>query len=478
MPKNILIYSDGTGRIGGLRPEQDMTNIYKMYRASKVSPDNPIDPKQQVAFYDSGLGTEYKNSILSKPFRLSRKVMSMAFGIGIRVNIIDCYEAVLKYYEHGDRVYLFGFSRGAYTARCVANVMNLCGVPQHDATGKPLPKYGAKLRAIAEEAVSKVYEHGASKKRGEYEDEREELARRFRKKYGSEGRGWHGESQGNVQLYFIGVFDTVASLGVSMLQKILLFIILSAIIAACLILPQLSEYRNFIEILLLFIFFIVGIPVFRNRFHCISDFPRKGDFSWHITSWGLKWYDNFLDNLVPYARHAISIDEKRKNYQRVGWGSKKDFDLTKNQKPSWLKQVWFSGNHSDIGGGYHENESRLSDITLKWMLEQVDEVQYPNTHDEFPVVFFNRNLLNLFPDPHGMQHCEVEALRDSLWPVWWPERWRWSWPVQVRQVSTGQELHHTVLERFQCDCVKQYREVKPYRPDALSTHDKVKKYYA
>jgi len=478
MPKNILIYSDGTGMIGGLRPEQDMTNIYKMYRASKVSPDNPVDPKQQVAFYDSGLGTEYKDSFLFKIFRLIRKVASMAFGIGIRTNIIDCYEAILKYYEPGDRIYLFGFSRGAYTARCVANVMNLCGIPQHDAGGKPLPKYGAKLRAIAEEAVSKVYEHGASKERRKYEDEREELAQRFRKKYGSEGKGWHGEPQGNVQPYFIGVFDTVASLGVSTLQKTLLFILLSVIIAAFLTFPPLAEYRKIIGAGLLFTLFISGTAVFRRRFHYISDFPEKGDFKWHVTSWGLKWYDKFLDNLVPYARHAISIDEKRANYQRVGWGAPSDFELTKNQKPSWLKQVWFSGNHSDIGGGYHENESRLSDVTMKWMLEQIDEVQHPNTPAEFPCVFFNKNLLNLFPDPHGMQHCEVEALRDRLWPAWWPERWRCSWPEQTRQAGTGQELHPAVLERFQCDCVKQYGEVKPYRPDALRTHDGVKKYYA
>jgi hypothetical protein len=58
MPKNIVVYSDGTGQDGGVRPEQRISNVYKMYRASRVHPDNPIDPAQQVCFYDPGLGTD------------------------------------------------------------------------------------------------------------------------------------------------------------------------------------------------------------------------------------------------------------------------------------------------------------------------------------------------------------------------------------------------------------------------------------
>jgi uncharacterized protein (DUF2235 family) len=55
MPKNIVVYSDGTGQDGGVRPEQRVSNVYKMYRASRVHPDNAIDPVQQVCFYDPGL---------------------------------------------------------------------------------------------------------------------------------------------------------------------------------------------------------------------------------------------------------------------------------------------------------------------------------------------------------------------------------------------------------------------------------------
>jgi uncharacterized protein (DUF2235 family) len=56
--KNIVIYSDGTGQDGGVRPEQRVSNVYKMYRASRVAPETAIDPREQVTFYDPGLGTD------------------------------------------------------------------------------------------------------------------------------------------------------------------------------------------------------------------------------------------------------------------------------------------------------------------------------------------------------------------------------------------------------------------------------------
>src|SRR5438270_2026674 len=56
--RNIVIFSDGTGQDGGVHPEQRLSNVYKLYRAARVGPDNDIDPDAQVAFYDPGLGTD------------------------------------------------------------------------------------------------------------------------------------------------------------------------------------------------------------------------------------------------------------------------------------------------------------------------------------------------------------------------------------------------------------------------------------
>ena len=55
--KAILIFSDGTGQAGGFRFDEKRSNIYKLYRATRCGPDLSIDPREQAAFYDPGLGS-------------------------------------------------------------------------------------------------------------------------------------------------------------------------------------------------------------------------------------------------------------------------------------------------------------------------------------------------------------------------------------------------------------------------------------
>ena len=473
MSKNIVIYSDGTGQAGGLRPEQRLSNVYKLYRASRGGPDSVIKPVDQIAYYDPGLGSG-ETSFWSTPITAIRKLVSSGLGSGISENIADCYEVILKHYEQGDRIYLFGFSRGAYTARCVANVMNVCGIPVHDSDKTPLPRYGARLRQIAEEAVFKVYEHGASKNRKLYEEEREEQARRFRAKYGCEGKGPDGEAQGNVQPYFIGVFDTVAALGVSGLRKVAVYVITALLvsIASSGIAGLLSYFFGF-GFLKSFIWSavaisaLIGFKIIKSRFRYIGHYPKKYRMSWHFKSWGLANYDRYLDNMVGYARHAISIDETRKSFPQVPWAKQVDMDRNAGRNPPWLRQMWFAGNHSDIGGSYAEDESRLSDIALDWMIEQVRET-------EFPVVF-NDAQLNRFPYPNGMQHCEVKGMLES-WPTWVPKFMRFTWKEKTRDGS-GAKLHESVLERFKAECICDAGRTKPYRPEALRANVKVKHLY-
>ena len=62
MAKNIVIFSDGTGQAGGLKPDQNVSNIYKLYRACRSDPESDIDPATQIGFYDAGLGTEADES--------------------------------------------------------------------------------------------------------------------------------------------------------------------------------------------------------------------------------------------------------------------------------------------------------------------------------------------------------------------------------------------------------------------------------
>ena len=466
MPKNIVIFSDGTGQAGGLRPDQNLSNIYKLFRASRTGPESPINPTEQIAFYDAGLGTETdEGKIPFRPVQKFRKIWSAATGTGISRNIADCYEAILKHYEPGDRIFLFGFSRGAYTARCVGGVMSLCGVPTHMADGGPLPRFGKSLRRIADEAVSQVYEHGSGSDKPERKEERLEKARRFREKYGSA----NDAGQSNVVPYFIGVFDTVAALGAPGPRRLLMFLGLASFVglttamAAGIVslLPWITFWPIFWA-LTAAIAIAMAAGYVSTKVKTIGDFPKKGDFSWHVAAWRFRFYDNSLNTRVRYARHALAIDETRKDFAREPWATIGDWPARPGE-PEWLRQVWFAGNHSDIGGSYPEDESRLSDITLQWMAEQATGLPNPLQVD--------RSRLHIFPDAGGMQHSEVESMNDF-------HAWLRRFVVEEpREVNVQAPLHHTVLARLALPGVLHYGLRREYRPTNLASHTKLGQFF-
>lgn len=471
MPKNILIFADGTGQAGGIKPDQRLSNIYKLFRASRVGPDSPIDPSKQVAFYDPGLGTgNDEGTIPIRALQFARKFLSAAIGFGISRNITDCYEAILKHYDPGDRIFLFGFSRGAYTVRCVAGVLNLCGVPTHGVDGRPFPKYGRALRSIADEAVRTVYEHGAGRDRAKFEAEREEKARRFRLKYGSDECG-----KANVAPYFIGVFDTVAALGATGFKRLVMngFLLILAL-GACLFFAMLTEVFLGVTLLAAFVVLatlaIVGttFAFFRLSFKSIANYPTPGAYRWHLSGWRSGFYDQYLDEHVRYGRHALAIDETRKDFARVPWGVKGAIVKREAGEPEWLRQMWFAGNHSDIGGSYPEDQSRLSDIALQWMLDQLHELPHP--------MIIDRDKLHVFPSPTGMQHSEVEEVLE-WYPAWVPKKFRITWPEKPRIEARGAPLHPSVLERFALPAVAHCGEMKPYRPTTLAKDERLAKFY-
>jgi uncharacterized protein (DUF2235 family) len=114
---------------------RSISNIYKMYRISRDHADTGIKPSQQVVFYDAGLGTDVGATAFTAPARFVQKMLGSVAGDGIKRNIADCYEFVVNHYEEGDRIFLFGFSRGAYTVRSLANLLMLCGVPMKTPDG-------------------------------------------------------------------------------------------------------------------------------------------------------------------------------------------------------------------------------------------------------------------------------------------------------------------------------------------------------
>jgi len=261
--KRIVICADGTWN----RPEKNLkedfaTNVLKLSRAIKPVADDGI--AQQV-FYDWGVGSYYDAKI------------GGATGRGIQKNIMDDYRYIVQNYSPGDEIYLFGFSRGAYTVRALCGFINNCGI---------LKRPDAKL---IEEAFSH-YKKSSSPWAPDGEK-----AKSFRIKHSHSSRA----------VKFVGVWDTVGAMGIPL---------------------------SFLGL-----------------------FEDKDEF-----------YDTKLGRNVSIARHALAIDEHRDDFEPTIWSQRRDMDL---------KQVWFSGSHSDIGGSYKPSPdgSLASDYPLEWMLKEALE---------------------------------------------------------------------------------------------------------
>lgn len=465
MSKNILVFSDGTGQAGGITPDENRSNIYKMYRATRCGPDSNINANEQIAFYDPGIGSlPPHGGFFSRTWRWIHNLVSGATGLGITTNIIDCYSWIVRIYEPGDHIFLFGFSRGAYTVRCLATALSFCGIPTLMPDGKPICRDIARSRSIAKEAIKKVYQFVNSPKDMEYLNQREELAANFRRKYGSDDNG-----KPNVVPFFIGVFDTVAALGSYMLSALLLSI---AVFVLAVISYSLSYFfSSFLPIFLLSTIISLGVAIF---WYCVEHIKfAKGlkNYNWwqrwHFTSPKMKFYDFQLNNQVWYARHALSIDENRADFNRVLWGGAKNKGPARpDYFPDWLQQIWFAGNHSDIGGGYHENESRLSDISLDWMVHTAINLPDDKTSTGNGIKVDHR-FLQLNPDPLGPQHDERES---GCLGHFWTEK--------LREIDTDAPLHPSVYKRFNAhEGALHFYIRKQYRPINLSDHEKLTTYF-
>lgn len=112
MPKNIILLSDGTGNSN---IKNRGTNVFKLYEAIDFN-----SPKyRQVAFYDDGVGTQEFRPL---------KILGGAFGWGLSRNVRRLYKDLVQTYEQGDKIYLFGFSRGAFTVRRLAGFICEMGI--------------------------------------------------------------------------------------------------------------------------------------------------------------------------------------------------------------------------------------------------------------------------------------------------------------------------------------------------------------
>lgn len=456
-PKNIVVLSDGTGQRGGVFFDEARTNIYKLYRATRSGPDSQIDPKKQVAFYDPGLGTQLAGgTTVTRTYRAVYNFLSQATGLGITKNIIECYAAIIRLWEPGDRIYLFGFSRGAYTVRCLASVLCLCGIPRKEKGTKSLRRDVATSLRIATYAVTRVYQHVSSPRDAQFKPQRDALAKRFREDYGSAD----GESP-NDYPFFVGVFDTVAALFNKASLAVVIGVYLLALGAASIALGQVSQSTTYwafwLSVSTLTVLFLMYLYT-----HLKFAFGLPG-FSWwetvHLTTFRQKFYDTNLNPNIDYSRHAISIDERRSDFKRVAWGNR-GADFKERKKMDRFQQLWFAGNHADIGGGYPEDEARLSDIALDWMISSANSDALGDEK-----LHIDSSVLQLQPALEGMQHDETRSLAFKFAGN------------SDRDPVKDATVHSTVQQRFALKGVLQYDVTAPYRPEALRNHTLFSKYY-
>ncbi len=192
------------------------------------------------------------------------------------------YVFIMLNYEPGDNIFLFGFSRGAYTARSVAGLIRNSGL----------------LKQQYLYLVDKAYDFYRDK--NDYTSPDSDLMRSFRKEYATEE---------NTPIHFIGVWDTVGSLG-------------------------------------------IPLPWYKL-----------------VNTKKYKFHDVKLSSYIKNAYHALAIDEKRKLFEPTLW-TKANSVLANKKHEQQLEQRWFSRVHSNVGGGY--KDSGLNNIALQWLFDKAE----------------------------------------------------------------------------------------------------------
>ena len=259
MTKNLVVCCDGTWKNAD---DKYVSNVEKLARS--VAPVG-FDGETQIVHYTRGVG--------STGSRIER-ILAGAFGFGLDDAIIDCYRFLALNYEPGDHVFVFGFSRGAYTAR------SLCGMIAHVGLLTPMGVAMGQLPAAMDLYRNRPQAKNPTQLPPE-DPAHEEALRRLDE---------HSHGRSEVAVEFLGVFDTVGALG------------------------------------------IPGIARSKYKFHDVT-----------------------LSSMVRCARQALAISERRRVFAPCLWGGTHDD----------IRQVWFDGVHSDVGGGY-EN-CYYSDKSLLWM---------------------------------------------------------------------------------------------------------------
>jgi uncharacterized protein (DUF2235 family) len=308
--KSIVLFSDGTGNSSA---KLFKTNVWRMYEAVDLGP--PASDKQpQISYYDDGVGTSSFKPLAA---------LGGAFGWGLKRNVLDIYRFACRNYRNGDDIYAFGFSRGAFTARLVVALIASEGLVRSTDEADLQRKTIAAYRDFRRHFLPRRLQWPTK------------LARKLRKAALAsldklfDRAAYDSRENARPKIRFIGVWDTVAA---------------------------------------------YGGP--------ITEITRAVD-NWFFP---LSMPDYALHENVRCARHALALDDERDAFQPLLWDEVHEAQLQKTQeelleegrlKPEdklakdRLMQVWFTGMHADVGGGYPDES--LSYVSLLWMMEEAEK---------------------------------------------------------------------------------------------------------
>jgi len=267
---NLVVCCDGTwntrNNMDGNTPAP--TNVVK-FHALLAATDK--DGKAQERYYRPGVGTSGSKYA---------RALGGAIGRDIDNDIKSAYKWLAEHYQAGDRVYFVGFSRGAYAARSLAGMIGTVGLL--DLTDPAVPDEN-KWRAV--EAALEAYQ---ARKLKQESDTSLQSLENLKSDIGISGR-----APDKVAIDFLGVWDTVGSL---------------------------------------------GIPDDLGLMNMLSGGAKK-----------YRFHDTQLGKIVRTARHAVGIDERRGDFSPTMWTG-----IDSDERD--VKQVWFAGVHGDIGGSYGDHD--------------------------------------------------------------------------------------------------------------------------
>jgi uncharacterized protein (DUF2235 family) len=306
--KHIILLSDGTGNSSS---SLFKTNVRRVYEALDLAdPQKPKIPRQ-FAFYDDGVGTSS-----FRPLAL----LGGAIGFGLSRNVRDLYAFLCRTYDDGDRIYAFGFSRGAFTIRILISlIMNQGLVPYNGNEANLARDVNAAYREFRRNYRTKLcLEWPFRKIRDLFIGAKNRLLKQ--PAYCRDNNRGIGEDGIKIKIEFVGLWDTVDA---------------------------------------------YGLPV--------DEMTRAVDLFFVK----LTMRDRILHPNVMCARHALALDDERNTFHPRLWDeTAQDTQLraTHANLPVIslddlrIGQVWFAGVHSDVGGGYADDS--LAHVSLKWMMNE------------------------------------------------------------------------------------------------------------